>query len=362
MMNPRDMFSEARLLLQYLYCRKSLFFLQAEQTGGNMVALYLLILVLGFAALVKGADLFVDGSSALARVFRVPSLVIGLTVVALGTSAPEFAVSTVAAANGSNEIAMSNVVGSNLFNLLVVLGSCAAMKAVPVQGSVLKADFPVSVLPTAGLLLLLGGGTLPGGSLLRTPMAATVGTVTRPVAACLILIYGIYLFCLVLTARKRRQKEEDSFGYKYSRRKCMVLILAGFALIAAGGQAVVESAKQLAAALGMTETLIGLTVVSLGTSLPELVTSIVASRKGETELAVGNVMGSNIFNMLMITGVSAAIHPVAVNAACIWDLLVLTVTSAMAWVFGATGRKINRAEGAAMCLAYAGVMVFAILR
>ena len=327
-----------------------------------MVLLYLVILIVGFAALVKGADLFVDGSSALARNFRVPSLVIGLTIVALGTSAPEFAVSTVAAANGSNEIAMSNVVGSNLFNLLVVLGSCAAFRAIPVRTSVLKTDFPVSVVPAAGLLFLLGGAALISGNLLSTPMSHTVGTVTRPVAVVLILIYAVYLYCLVRSARKHRRKEEDNFGYRYTTRKCVVLILCGFVLIVAGGQGVVESAKRLAAAMGMTETLIGLTVVSLGTSLPELVTSIVASRKGETELAVGNVMGSNIFNILMITGVSAVIHPVAVNAACVWDLLILVAVTVMAWIFGITGRRLNRAEGAVMCAAYLGVVAFAIIR
>lgn len=327
-----------------------------------MVLLYLVILIAGFAALVKGADLFVDGSSALARNFRVPSLVIGLTIVALGTSAPEFAVSTVAAANGSNEIAISNVVGSNLFNLLVVLGSCAAFKAVPVRTSVLKTDFPVSILPAAGLLFLLGGAALISGNLLSMPMSQTVGTVTRPAAIVLILIYAVYLFFLVRSARKHRRKEEDNFGYRYTTRKCMILILCGFVLIVAGGQGVVESAKRLAAALGMTETLIGLTVVSLGTSLPELVTSIVAARKGETELAVGNVMGSNIFNILMITGVSAVIHPVAVNAACVWDLLILVAVTGMAWIFGITGKRFNRAEGAVMCAAYLGVLAFAIIR
>ena len=327
-----------------------------------MVVLYLLILIVGLAALVKGADLFVDGSSALARNFRVPSLVIGLTIVALGTSAPEFAVSTVAAANGSNEIAMSNVVGSNLCNLLMVLGSCAAMRAVPVRTSLLKTDFPVSILPVAALIVLLGGTTLFSGNLIRTPMSQVVGTLTRPAAAALVLIYAVYLYFLVRSARKHRRKEEDDFGYRYSTRKCAALILIGFVLIVAGGQGVVESAKRLAAALGMTETLIGLTVVSVGTSLPELVTSVVAARKGETELAVGNVLGSNIFNILMITGASGVIRPVTVNAACLWDMIILVAVSVMAWIFGITGTKLNRAEGAVMCAAYLGVMAFAMIR
>ena len=327
-----------------------------------MVLLYVLILVVGFVALVKGADFFVDGSAALAHLFGVPSMVIGLTVVAFGTSAPELAVSTAAAIQGANEIAISNVVGSDLFNLLVVLGSCALLRTVPVRSSTLKADFPVAGIPTLGLFILLGGASLVSGQLFRTGMGETVGTLTWPFAVVLILTYVVYMILLIRSAWKNRQKEEDASGEKYSGRKCTALILIGLVMIVAGGEAVVESARRLAAALGMTETLIGLTVVSVGTSLPELVTSIVAARKGETELAVGNVMGSNIFNTLVIAGVSAAIHPVAVNAACIWDMLILLVCTAAVWIFAGTGKKINRAEGAVMCAAYIGAMVFAVLR
>ena len=327
-----------------------------------MFLLNIVILVVGFAALIKGADLFVDGSASLARIFRVPAMIVGLTIVAMGTSAPELAVSTVAAIEGSNEIAVSNVVGSNIFNILMVLGVCAIVRPVPVDAKVLRKDFTVVTVPTVIVFLLMGGWRLFGGSLFHAEMGAVAGTVTRPIALGLLAVFIVYIWLLTRQAKKVRREEENAFGFKISRGKCVLLILLGAAMIVAGGQAVVYSAKEIARALGMTETLIGLTVVSVGTSLPELVTSLVAAKKQETELAVGNVIGSNIFNMLMILGVSAAIHPVTVNVASVWDLLILLVITVMTWIFAAAGKRINRAEGALMVLAYAGVVAFAILR
>ena len=324
--------------------------------------LNVLILAAGFAALVKGADIFVDGSAALARNFRVPSVIIGLTVVAMGTSAPELAVSTTAALEGANEIALSNVVGSNIFNILMILGLCALFSAVPVDRSVLKRDFPVAFVPTLALFFLTGGAGLFSGKLLHASMGDVAGEVTRPMALGLLAVFVVYIILLVRSARKNRNREEDGFGFKYSTRKCVLLILAGIALIVIGGQAVVYSAREIARALGMTETLIGLTVVALGTSLPELVTSVVAARKNETELAVGNVIGSNIFNLLLILGVSGTIHPVAVNAASVWDLLILLGATALTGIFAFGGGKISRREGLAMVLAYAGFLAFAIIR
>ena len=327
-----------------------------------MVLLDLLILAAGFAALIKGADLFVDGSASLARVFRVPAMIIGLTIVAMGTSAPELAVSTLAAAEGANEIAVSNVVGSNLFNLLMVLGICAAVRAVPVEGTALNRDFAAALFPTIAVFLLTGGMKVFSGELFGMGMDSAAGTVTRPLALGLLAAFAAYLWFLTREARRQRRKEEDSFGFKYSKRKCALLIAAGMAMIVGGGQAVVYGARRIAEALGMSETLIGLTVVSLGTSLPELVTSLVAIRKKETELALGNVVGSNIFNLMMILGVSAAIRPVAVNAASVWDMLILTAVTAVTWLFARVGKRISRAEGAAMVLAYAAAMVFAVIR
>ena len=328
-----------------------------------MVFLNILILVVGFVALIKGADFFVDGSASLARIFRVPAMIVGLTVVAMGTSAPELAVSTLAAVEGSNEIAFSNVVGSNIFNLLMVLGVCAVVRAIPVDGKALRKDFTVVMVPTVALFLLMGGWRLFGGELFHASMASVAGTVTRPIALGLLAIFAGYIFLLIREAKKSRAEEESSVGNeKYTKGKCALIIVIGAVMIIAGGQAVVYSAKEIARALGMTETLIGLTVVSVGTSLPELVTSLVAARKQETDLAVGNVIGSNIFNLLMILGVSAAIHPVAVNVASVWDLLLLITVTAVTWFFARTGSKITRAEGIYMVLAYAGIVAFAIIR
>ena len=327
-----------------------------------MIFLNLLILAAGFVALIKGADIFVDGSAALARVFRVPAMIIGLTIVAMGTSAPELAVSTLAAIEGANEIAFSNVVGSNIFNLLMVLGVCAVVRPVPVNRTILIEDYPVAFIPTLAVFLLMGGLRLFGGELLHADMNAIAGTVTRPIALSLLAVFAAYLFWLIRAAKKNRRQEEDSFGFKYSVRKCVLLILGGLVLIVGGGQAVVYSAKEIARALGMTETLIALTVVSVGTSLPELVTSLMAARKEETELAVGNVVGSNIFNLMMILGVSAAIHPVTVNVASVWDLLILMFITVETWLFALLGKRITRAEGVLMVVSYAAVIAFAIIR
>ena len=327
-----------------------------------MIFLNLLILAAGFAALIKGADIFVDGSAALARVFRVPAMIIGLTIVAMGTSAPELAVSTLAAIEGANEIAFSNVVGSNIFNLLMVLGVCAVVRPVPVNRTILIEDYPVAFIPTLAVFLLMGGLRLFGGGLLHADMNAIAGTVTRPIALSLLAVFAAYLIWLIRAAKKNRREEEDSFGFKYPVRKCVLLILGGLVLIVGGGQAVVYSAKEIARALGMTETLIALTVVSVGTSLPELVTSLMAARKEETELAVGNVVGSNIFNLMMILGVSAAIHPVTVNVASVWDLLILMFITAETWLFALLGKRITRAEGILMVASYVAVVAFAIIR
>ncbi len=322
----------------------------------------LLILIAGFAALIKGADALVDGSAGLARNFRVPELIIGLTIVAMGTSAPELAVSTTAAIQSANEIALSNVMGSNMFNLLMVLGICAILCPVPVGSGVLKKDFPVSLFPLAVLFLVLGGGALFGGSLMKAGMWDVAATVTRPMGLALLAVFAAYMVSLFYSAKKNRTEEDDTDEKHFTTRKCVLLILIGIALVIVGGEAVVYSARRIAAALGMTETLIGLTVVALGTSLPELVTSIVAARKGETDLAVGNVVGSNIFNLLLILGISSTIHPVTVNVASMWDMLILIAVTVMTWIFGITGKKIDRREGIVMVLCYVGTVIFAAVR
>ena len=328
-----------------------------------MIFLNVAILAVGFIALVKGADIFVDGSSCLARIFKTPSLIIGLTIVALGTSMPELAVSTSAALAGSNEIALSNVVGSNIFNLLVVLGLCAVIHPVPVDSLILKRDFPISIFSTLGIFLAVTFPAFLNGSFFTLRMDADAGTVSRTLGIIILVLFIAYIVYLIFDARKNPLPEEETGGEKLLPLwKCILFIVLGLFLIIAGGKAVVYSAQNIARFLGMTETLIGLTVVAIGTSLPELVTSIVAARKGETALAVGNVLGSNIFNLLFILGVSAAIHSVSVNAASVYDMAVLIFISVLSWIFSITKRRIGRIEGIIMLLFYGAESVFAIMR
>lgn len=325
-----------------------------------MILVSILVLIVGFVALIKGADWFVDGSSALAKTLHVPGLIIGLTIVAFGTSAPELAVSTVAAIQGSNEIAVSNVVGSNIFNLLVVLGVCALIHAVPVDKGILKRDFPVTIGVTVIVLLGACFTSLLSGEWLHINMDINVGLVGRPLALVLLILFAVYIIYLIVDAKKHPAEEETAEVKPLW--KSLLLIIIGIALIIGGGQAVVYAAKEIARFFGMTETLIGLTIVAVGTSLPELVTSIVAAKKGETGMAVGNVLGSNIFNMMFILGVSSMIHPIGVNAASLWDLIILIIISIVAFIFSLTKRSIGRKEGAVMVLMYVAYMLYAILR
>lgn len=323
------------------------------------MVLQIVLLIVGFVALIKGADIFVDGSSSLAAIFKVPSVIIGLTIVALGTSAPELAVSTSAAIKGSNEIALSNVVGSNLFNLLMVLGVCALIKPVPIDNVIRKRDFPFSIITTILLFAALGVG-MPGHVNLGTlKMTDNVATVSRPIGIVALLVFIGYIAMLIISAKKNKAEGEPV--KTMSPLKSVLFILFGVALIIAGGQFVVNSAKYIAAAFGMSETLIGLTIVAVGTSLPELVTSVVAARKGENGLAVGNVVGSNIFNLLMILGVSASLNPIPVNFASMIDFAILFVVSVVVYIFSLT-KHINRGEGIVMILMYVATVVFAALR
>lgn len=326
-----------------------------------MIVLYLLLLVAGFAALMKGADLFVDGSSALAGNFKISKVIIGLTIVAMGTSAPELAVSTSAALQESNEIALSNVVGSNIFNLLFVLGICAIIYPVPVDKVILKRDIPISIVITVLLLLMTSSGVLFNKDFLQFKMNDIAGDVSRLTGIILLVVFFCYIFYLITDAGRKRTEEEEP-EENIPLWKCSVLILFGLVLIIGGGQAVVYGAKAVAQVFGMSETLIGLTIVAVGTSLPELVTSVVAARKGETGLAVGNVVGSNIFNILFILGISSTIHPIGVNAASVYDVIILIGVSILVFLFSMKGKVINRIEGIIMLLIYAADMVFAVIR
>lgn len=325
-----------------------------------MLFLNLLLLLVGFFALIKGADRFVDGSSSLAKNFKVPGLIIGLTIVALGTSAPELAVSISAAVQGSNEIALSNVVGSNIFNLLCVLGVCAVIHAVPVDKGIIRRDFPLSIGATLLLLLMTSSQTICSGKIFQLGMDDTAGTINRLTGLILLTIFLIYIFYLIYDAK--RHPEDEKPDQCLPVWKCLLFIVIGLALTVAGGQAVVYSAKAIAGAMGMSETLIGLTIVAVGTSLPELVTSVVAARKGENGLAMGNVVGSSIFNLLFILGISSAIHPIAINTASVYDMVILMVINIIAYIFSLSRESVRRPEGVVMVLLYLLDVLFAIVR
>lgn len=313
-----------------------------------------ILLVIGFVLLIKGADFFVEGSSAVAKKLNVPSLIIGLTIVAMGTSLPECAVSVAASVTGNNALAVSNVVGSNIFNLMVVCGFCAVLTPLQVQLSTLKQEFPFSVL--VGVLLLVLGS-----------LGMEVGHLDGVI---MLVIFAGFLYWMVRSALKARAKgepvdecEEDVERLKnLPVWKCLLFIVGGMAAIVVGGDVVVDSASAIAENFGLSQNLIGLTIVAMGTSLPELVTSFVAAKKNEVDMALGNVIGSNIFNVLFVLGVSSALSPITFIMENIIDLVILTVMSIVVWCFAWSKKKIGRFEGAVMLLAYAGYMVYICMR
>lgn len=317
----------------------------------------------GFVLLIKGADFFVEGSSAVARKFKIPSIVVGLTIVAMGTSLPELAVSLSAALEGSNEIAISNVVGSNIFNLLIVLGVCAAISPITVDKTVMKRDMPFMLIITAALVVFFADFILPWTGIEK--IVDFAGLLSRFDAVILLIVFVSYLVFTVMYALKNRTSTEDEEEIKGKTDNMLINILfivGGVAAIKFGGDFVVEGASNIALFIGMSETLVGLTIVAVGTSLPELVTSVVAARKNETSLAIGNVVGSNIFNILFILGTSAVITPIPVIMDSLIDISIVLGISIIAFFFCKTNNKLGRKEGAAMISIYIAYMVYAIIR
>ena len=320
----------------------------------------LVVLVIGFAALIKGADIFVDGASDIAARLGVSGLVIGLTVVAMGTSAPELSVSVSAGLSGSNAIAVSNVVGSNIFNALIILGVCALMRPVPVMPDIKKRDFPVLIF--AGVLLLFFAGfyILFGPRPDMSNGDAISGQLFRVGGIIMLVVFTGYMIYTVRDAKKKQQKDESYVPQPLW--KSLLFIVLGCACIVIGGDGIVTSAKNLAIMWGMSETLVGLTIVAFGTSLPELVTSVVASAKGQNDMAMGNVVGSNLFNILLILGVSSTIRPIPITVTSFVDVSMMVGVSIIAFIFACTGKRFNRVEGGILVLLYAGYMTFAIMR
>ena len=323
-------------------------------------ALVLVFLVIGFVLLIKGADFFVEGSSSVAKRLHVPSIIIGLTIVAMGTSLPETAVSVSASLAGNNELAVSNVVGSNIFNLMVVIGVCAILATVNVARETIRRDIPLSLI-CAGLLMLLG---IVG---LGDKTGMTLGHLDGVIFIALFACYIIYMVRTAMKASKEGKKVEIEGGSDEEIKLVSVpvsilFIIGGAIAIAVGGDVTVDAASRIASDLGMSQTLIGLTIVSIGTSLPELVTSIVAARKNEVDIALGNAIGSNIFNILMVLGIASAISPISIITENIIDLCVLIVFTICAWIFAGTKKKIGRAEGLCMVALYAAYAVYIIVR
>lgn len=318
-----------------------------------------IILVIGFILLVKGADFFVDGSSSVAKLLKVPSIIIGLTVVAFGTSMPELSVSVTAAIMGNNELAVSNVIGSNIFNLLVVLGCCALVAPVHAKGSILKREFPFSIFVSVILLLLVSDFSI--SKVLDGTKKFYLG---RLGGLLFLILFGIFLWATVrqaLQARAEGQKEEEEYKIM-SPLKSVIFIVVGLVGIVWGGDFVVDAATAIAKSFGVSQTFIGLTIVALGTSLPELVTSMVAAGKGENDLAVGNVIGSNIFNILLILGVSSVITPIAVDVTAVYDTFILIIASMIVYIAAISKREIKKTEGTVFLLAYILFFTYILIR
>ena len=316
----------------------------------------IIFLIVGFLLLVKGADFFVESASSIAKRLRIPTFVIGLTIVAFGTSAPELAVSLSAALKGSNDIAIGNVVGSNIFNILVVLGASAAISPIAVEKGLIKKDYPLSIF---GVIIL---GLLSIDTFLFKSPSMKLGHIDGLI---LLLVFAFFMYTTLRAGFKQRaatpQNDESNLP-KWSIGTSIIILIVGLAGIILGGNLSVDGAKEIARALGLSEALIGLTIVAIGTSLPELVTSIVAARKDESDIAVGNVIGSNIFNIFFILGTSAAISPMNVTDSYLYDILVLLVISIVSFIPIAKTKKVNRSLGLIMLFAYVAYTAYLIMR
>lgn len=302
-----------------------------------------LLLLIGFVLLIKGADFFVDGSSSLARIMKVPSVIIGLTIVAMGTSAPEASVSVNAALAGSNDIAISNVIGSNLFNGLVVVGVCAFMAGFKTNPEILKRDMPLNIIVTAILCIML----------LDRHIDHIEGII-------LLISMAVYIAVMVISALKNRETADEC--KILSLPKSLIFIIGGLIAVIFGGTLVVDNACLIAKDFGVSENFIGLTIIAIGTSLPELVTSITATRKGDSGLALGNAIGSNLFNILFILGMSATICPLNVLSESIIDCIILLVSAVILYVFARTKKTMNRWEGIVCVFLYVGYTAYLLIR
>ena len=309
------------------------------------IILQVVLLIVGFVFLIKGSDFFVDGASSIASILKIPTIIVGLTIVAFGTSAPEAAVSITSSLTGSNAMAVSNVIGSNLFNILMVIGIAALFGDLLMEKSVLNKDLPflVGITVLWAIFIVIGWD-----------ISSIEGVI-------LLVILIVYIFYLIRNAR-----QSGTANYvekpKLTLAKSIIFILVGLAGIIIGGDLVVNSASDIAIALGMSETLVGLTIVAIGTSLPELVTSLTALKKGENQLVIGNVIGSNIFNILFVLGTSSAISAIPLNSSMLTDVIFMVAVTVLCFIFGKTQDKYDKKEGIILIILFIAYMAFAIMR
>lgn len=320
------------------------------------IFLNILVLVVGMVFLIKGADLFVDGSSAVAKKLKIPSLIIGLTLVSMGTSAPEAAVSISAALKGLDASSVGNIVGSDIFNTLFILGASAIFTPLVISKEMKKYDIPIMI--AIYVVLILCGFVI------------TPGKLDLVESIIFILLFIGYITFLILRTKKTNKekgiqddiKEEKDNGKKMEIVKSIIFIVLGLAGIVGGGTIVVNSAEAIAKAAGMSDLLVGLTILAVGTSLPELVTSIVASIKKESDIAVGNVVGSNIFNVIFILGASSTISRLSIEQTQLFDMLVMLGSGLLLCGISLFSKKINRVSGIILFLLYIAYLVFIIIR
>lgn len=317
-----------------------------------------LLLIVGFVLLVKGADLFVEGSSKLAKILRIPPIIIGLTIVAFGTSTPEAAVSISASISGSEGISLGNVIGSNLVNISLILGLTTVITPMIVQKKTIVKEIPLALLGSVALLVMLLDTSLTSES---------VNTLSRIDGIILLLFFGVFVYYIVEVAIKNRNNQKIYFLEKENKKTTLlpnlIKLFIGLGGLVLGGWMVVKYGQEIAFSLGMSETLVGLTIVAIGTSLPELVTSITAAIKKESEIALGNIIGSNIFNIMFVLGISSTISPISINNNIIVDIVLMILVTFVVLIFATTHkRKINRIEGSVLLAIYLAYLTFIIIR
>lgn len=311
-----------------------------------------LLFVVGFVVLIKGADFFVDGASSLARNFKISKMLVGLTIVSFGTSAPEFAVSVQAMLSGSGDIILGNVIGSNILNILLILGVSALVHDLKVKNDTVKREIPIVLLLTSAFIVLMYDSLFGVGE----------NTITRGDGMVILLFFSIFLYYLFFMMRHRKNEESSDKEIVFSLRKSLIFSILGIVATVIGSNLVVESATVIAKEVGISERIVGLTMIALGTSLPELVTSIVATKKGEYDIAIGNVVGSNIFNIGIVLGLPVVLFGnISVGTFHVIDLVFLFLSTFALLIFSGNDYKIRKQEAVLFLLMFILYYAFIII-